>query len=73
MHRIGQTAEKVIVIKITITNTIEDRIVDLQRKKQDLTDQALNEVEHGNSNSTMRRLSKNELIYLFKGGQSPIE
>lgn len=67
IHRLGQMAEKVIVHKITIPNTIEDRIMNLQKMKQDLADSALGE----GGVQKPRRLSRNQLIYLFRGGQVP--
>ena len=69
VHRIGQNADHVVVTKITIPNTIEDRIVELQKRKQDLTNEALGEGD--GSGKTIRRLSRRELMYLFRGGAPP--
>eukprot|EP00158_Paraphelidium_tribonemae_P008374 Partr_v1_DN28565_c0_g1_i1_m73925 putative SNF2 family helicase ATPase len=66
VHRIGQLADKVVVTKITIPNSIEDRILNLQASKQALTNEALGEGEGGHQ--TVRRLTRGELIYLFRGG-----
>ena len=64
VHRIGQMKDKVVVTKITIPNTIEDRIITLQENKQALTNQALGEGPGGQGTT---RLSRRELIYLFTG------
>lgn len=68
VHRIGQLAKKVYVTKITIPGTIEDRIRKLQFAKQDLADSALGE---GEDTARASRLTKNELIYLFRGEGPP--
>jgi hypothetical protein len=56
------------VTKITIPNTIEDRILELQRRKQEIADQALGEGPEGGK-ATATRLTRNDLIYLFRGGR----
>jgi SNF2 family DNA or RNA helicase len=65
-------ASSVQVTKITIPNTIEDRIVELQERKQELMNMALSEGNEMGGNRA-QRLSRNELIYLFRGGRPPLE
>ncbi|KAJ5606542.1 hypothetical protein N7510_009323 [Penicillium lagena] len=59
-HRIGQTKD-VFVHRLLVTNTVEDRIIELQDKKRDLIDGALD--EGGTMN--VARLDHRELAYLF--------
>ncbi|KAL3458624.1 SNF2 family N-terminal domain-containing protein [Aspergillus heterothallicus] len=59
-HRIGQMRE-VHVHRILVPETVEDRIVELQDKKRQLIDGALDEKESKN----IARLSTRELAYLF--------
>ncbi|KAJ5814609.1 hypothetical protein N7474_006386 [Penicillium riverlandense] len=59
-HRIGQTKD-VFVHRLLVTNTVEDRIIELQDKKRDLIDGALD--EGGSMN--VARLDHRELAYLF--------
>ncbi|EIE90943.1 hypothetical protein RO3G_15654 [Rhizopus delemar RA 99-880] len=66
VHRIGQT-KAVDVHRIFINDTIEDRILMLQKKKQSIADGVLGE----GSTNQVGRLSLNELIYLFRGGNLP--
>ncbi|MCI8373173.1 MAG: ATP-dependent helicase [Lachnospiraceae bacterium] len=58
-HRIGQE-KNVTVMKLIVKNTIEERIVTLQEKKQDLADKIIS----GESVS-MSSLSREELLSLF--------
>ncbi|KAG1047584.1 hypothetical protein G6F43_009972 [Rhizopus delemar] len=66
VHRIGQT-KSVHVHRIFIKDTVEDRILELQNKKQAIADGVLGE---GSSNS-LGRLNAEEIIYLFRGGDMP--
>lgn len=61
-HRIGQQRE-VQVHRILIEGTVEDRITELQERKRDLVDAALDEGE----SKSLGRLSVTELRYLFNG------
>jgi len=63
-HRIGQ-ARDVKVIRLTIADTVEDRILKLQEGKKAIADGALGEGEL----KKMPRLTLNDLIYLFRGGK----
>ncbi|KAI8381219.1 SNF2 family N-terminal domain-containing protein [Radiomyces spectabilis] len=63
VHRIGQT-KPVEVHRIFITDTVEDRILELQKKKQALCDGALGE----GTGRPLGRLGLNEMLYLFRGG-----
>lgn len=59
-HRIGQM-RPVHVHRLFIENSVEDRIYNLQEKKRQLIDAALDEKEIRNTS----RLNQNELLYLF--------
>ncbi|KAF7729901.1 hypothetical protein EC973_003635 [Apophysomyces ossiformis] len=63
VHRIGQT-KNVEVHRIFVNDTVEDRILELQKKKQDLCDGALGE----GSGQKLGRLGLQEMLYLFRGG-----
>ena len=58
-YRIGQK-NQVNVIKLINKDTIEDRIVELQNRKQMLTDEVISEEDF------VKRLSKEDLKNLFK-------
>ncbi|KAI9483185.1 MAG: SNF2 family N-terminal domain-containing protein [Benjaminiella poitrasii] len=66
VHRIGQT-KPVDVHRIFISNTVEDRILELQNKKQQIADGVLGEGTGGQSG----RLRLEEMIYLLRGGPLP--
>ncbi|KAI7958743.1 hypothetical protein MJO28_002534 [Puccinia striiformis f. sp. tritici] len=60
VHRLGQTED--VCFKITIADTIEDRVLELQEEKQSYANQAL-----GMEASTkMNKLSMDEFLHLFK-------
>ncbi|KAF9990547.1 hypothetical protein BGZ75_001111 [Mortierella antarctica] len=63
VHRIGQT-KNVFVHRLCIPDTVEDRILALQAKKQALADGALGEGEV----PKLAKLGLQELMYLFRGG-----
>ena len=50
IHRIGQTADKVRVRKFYVANSVEERIVELQKRKKNVASQVLCDQENGNSN-----------------------
>ncbi|XP_074269916.1 helicase-like transcription factor CHR28 isoform X2 [Silene latifolia] len=60
-HRIGQT-RPVTVVRLTVKDTVEDRILALQQKKRELAASAFGEDETGNSQT---RLTVEDLKYLF--------
>lgn len=66
VHRIGQK-KKVDVHRIFINNTVEDRILELQNKKQQIADGVLGE----GAGRPINRLGLQEMIYLFRGGNAP--
>ncbi|KAI7904060.1 SNF2 family N-terminal domain-containing protein [Cokeromyces recurvatus] len=66
VHRIGQT-KAVDVHRIFINNTVEDRILELQNKKQQIADGVFGEGSIGQSG----RLRLEEMIYLLRGGPLP--
>ncbi|KAK3693599.1 SNF2 family N-terminal domain-containing protein [Podospora appendiculata] len=59
-HRIGQQRE-VKVHRILVQETVEDRIIELQQRKRELVDSALDEGE----SKSLGRLNTAELAYLF--------
>jgi SNF2 family DNA or RNA helicase len=66
VHRIGQK-KRVDVHRIFINDTVEDRILELQNKKQQIADGVLGE----GSGKPISRLGLQEMIYLFRGGDVP--
>lgn len=63
IQRMGQSRQ-VLVHKLTVANTVEDRILELQRTKMDLFQAAFS-----GQGSRGRLLTEGELIGLFAGGQ----
>ncbi|KAJ3695630.1 hypothetical protein LUZ60_001007 [Juncus effusus] len=61
-HRIGQT-RPVTVSRLTVENTVEDRILALQQKKREMVASAFGEDETG---SHTTRLTVEDLEYLFR-------
>lgn len=61
-HRIGQT-RPVTVLRLTVKDTVEDRILALQEKKREMVASAFGEDETG---SRQTRLTVEDLEYLFK-------
>ncbi|XP_057471923.1 helicase-like transcription factor CHR28 [Actinidia eriantha] len=60
-HRIGQT-RPVTVLRLTVKDTVEDRILALQQKKREMVASAFGEDESG---SCQTRLTVEDLKYLF--------
>lgn len=61
-HRIGQT-RPVTVVRLTVNDTVEDRILALQQKKREMVASAFGEDETG---SRQTRLTVEDLKYLFR-------
>ncbi|KAI3795817.1 hypothetical protein L1987_38477 [Smallanthus sonchifolius] len=61
-HRIGQT-RPVSVLRLTVKDTVEDRILALQQKKREMVASAFGEDETGSSQT---RLTVDDLKYLFQ-------
>uniref|UniRef100_A0A8C9H5W1 Variant-silencing SET domain-containing protein-like n=1 Tax=Piliocolobus tephrosceles TaxID=591936 RepID=A0A8C9H5W1_9PRIM len=59
-HRIGQT-KTVYATRFIIENTVEEKIIQLQNKKQLVFDCTI-----GNSNSAMEKLTKDDLAFIFQ-------
>ncbi|CAN0852864.1 Helicase-like transcription factor CHR28 [Linum grandiflorum] len=62
-HRIGQT-RPVTVLRLTVKDTVEDRILALQQKKRQMVSSAFGEDGDG---SQQTRLTEEDLKYLFMG------
>ncbi|KAL3519683.1 hypothetical protein ACH5RR_017832 [Cinchona calisaya] len=62
-HRIGQT-RPVTVLRLTVEDTVEDRILALQQKKREMVANAFGEDETGGQAT---RLTLQDLEYLFRG------
>ncbi|ORX53054.1 hypothetical protein DM01DRAFT_255647 [Hesseltinella vesiculosa] len=65
VHRIGQTKD-VVVHRIFVNNTVEDRILELQKRKQGIADGAL-----GEGTTKIARLGLQEMMFLFRGNPLP--
>lgn len=63
VHRLTQTVD-VIVYKLTVTKTVEERILALQDKKRELAEQTI----EGGARKAALKLGLNEIIDLFKPG-----
>lgn len=61
MHRLTQTVD-VIVYKLTVENTVEERILELQNKKRLLAEQAI----EGGMKKGALKLGLQEMLGLFK-------
>ena len=68
VHRIGQQ-KHVRVYQILFKNTIEDRIIEMLNQKRQLFEVALEE----KASQGLGRLGRQELIYLFNGGDTELE
>ncbi|KAG0207786.1 hypothetical protein BGX33_006640 [Mortierella sp. NVP41] len=64
VHRIGQR-KNVFVHRLCIPDSVEDRILELQKKKKALADGALGE----GAVPRLAKLGMQELMYLFRGGR----
>ncbi|KAL4722425.1 hypothetical protein ACLX1H_010779 [Fusarium chlamydosporum] len=65
VHRLTQTVD-VIIYKLTVSQTVEERILELQDKKRQLAEQAI----EGGMRKEALKLGLNEIINLFKPGSS---
>ncbi|KAM0252700.1 hypothetical protein ACHAP5_000992 [Fusarium lateritium] len=65
VHRLTQTVD-VIIYKLTVSETVEERILELQDKKRELAEQAI----EGGMRKEALKLGLNEIINLFKPGSS---
>jgi DNA repair protein RAD5 len=56
IHRIGQTAEKVRVRKFYVSNTVEERIVELQKRKKNVASEVLCDAEQADADGRVGSL-----------------
>ena len=54
IHRIGQTAKRVFVRKFYVTDSIEERIMELQRRKKNIASAALSDIDKMDTTSSNR-------------------
>lgn len=66
VHRLNQTVD-VTVYKLTVADTVEERIIDLQDKKRLLAEQAI----EGGAKKRAANLGLQEMIDLFRSGGPP--
>ncbi|OAA50592.1 SNF2-related protein [Metarhizium rileyi] len=63
VHRLTQTVD-VVVYKLTVADSVEERIVDLQNKKRELAEQTI----EGGARKEAMKLGLSEMIDLFRPG-----
>jgi hypothetical protein len=66
VHRLTQTVD-VVVYKVTVKDTVEQRILELQDNKRTLAKQAI----EGGARGAMNRLGLEELLNLFRPDRLP--
>ena len=54
IHRIGQTAKRVFVRKFYVADSIEERIMELQRRKKNIASSALSDIDKMDASSSSR-------------------
>jgi SNF2 family DNA or RNA helicase len=64
-HRIGQT-KPVFIYKLVASNTVEEKIMDMQKNKQQLADQTINQTER----TALSGLTSDDILSLFAGQDS---
>jgi len=62
-HRFGQK-EDVEIYKLTIEDTIEDRLLEIQAKKAEIAESAL---AQDGTIAKLKKLTHNDILYLFRG------
>ena len=67
VHRLNQTVD-VVVYKLTVANTVEERILALQQKKRELARAAIEEGDGTNNAGGVKgnKLSLKDIMYLFR-------
>ena len=71
IHRIGQTAQKIYVRKFFVSNTIEERILELQKRKKNIARAALCDKGTEEADRIGARPSLDDFKILFEGLVSP--
>lgn len=70
IHRIGQTADKVRVRKFYVTNSVEQRIVELQKRKKGIAAEVLRDDKGASTDASAARLSLDDFKVLFRDMRS---
>ncbi|KAI5852744.1 SNF2 family N-terminal domain-containing protein [Morchella snyderi] len=65
VHRIGQMTD-VVVYKLTVANSVEERILKLQEQKRDLAKAAFGDGDGGLGKAKATKLSMKDILYLFR-------
>ncbi|CAZ83355.1 unnamed protein product [Tuber melanosporum] len=65
VHRIGQETD-VVVYKITVAGSVEERILQLQDQKRELAKAAFGDGDGGLGNAKAAKLSMKDILYLFR-------
>lgn len=68
IHRIGQTADKVRVRKFYVSNSVEQRIVQLQEKKKRVASKIMEDPSTGSTDLSAAQPSLDDLKELFQTG-----
>ena len=66
VHRIGQTAEKVRVRKFYVADTVEERILELQKRKKNVASEVLRDTGESSAGDSAARPSLDDFKILFQ-------
>eukprot|EP00980_Cylindrotheca_fusiformis_P027844 scaffold22560_cov135-Cylindrotheca_fusiformis.AAC.55 len=69
IHRMGQTAKKVRVRKFYVADSVEERIVELQKRKKKVATQVLRDGKSGMEDSSSSRPTLDDFKVLFQSGR----
>lgn len=65
VHRIGQVTD-VVVYKLTVAGSVEERILKLQEQKRELAKAAFGDGDGGLGKAKAAKLSMKDILYLFR-------
>jgi DNA repair protein RAD5 len=69
IHRIGQTADKVRVRKFYVADSVEERIIELQKRKKKVATKILRDGKPGLEDSSSARPTLEDFKVLFQSGR----